>query len=473
MRRSLAWKMVLAFMLVALLTAGLLVLFIRIRSVEHLSSLIVDQKTLELQKNLETYYSLHGSWEGLEEDWSQVYPGAPFVIPFAGGGAPPPNAGANFPPPQEGENSDPPRMFILADASGDVVVPAEPGFPVKMPLPAEEIASGTPVEVNGQRVGTIVFLRRPPHFTAAENRYLQRFNTALLYATGLALLAALGLGMWMARRMLRPLRHLTEAAQNIARGNYGTTVNVRSDDEIAHLAESFNAMSQEVARANQLRRQMTADIAHDLRTPLTVIGGYIESMRDGVLEASPERLHLIYTEIERLQNLVGDLRMLSLADAGELTLNPQRMTPAYLLERACAPYRELAEQNKVKLRVAAADNLPEVMVDEARMMQVFDNLISNALRYTPAGGEITLSAMEEGEAVLLCVEDTGCGIPPEDLPHLFERFYRGDRSRHAEDGETGLGLSIARALVEAHGGSIRAESAQGKGTRMVITLPRG
>ncbi|HMN59116.1 MAG TPA: HAMP domain-containing sensor histidine kinase, partial [Anaerolinea sp.] len=163
----------------------------------------------------------------------------------------------------------------------------------------------------------------------------------------------------------------------------------------------FNAMSAKVAQANQIRRQMTADIAHDLRTPLTVISGYIESMRDGILAPTPERLDMMYSEINRLQDLVGDLRLLSSVDAGELPLHTQMLSPRYLLERAAAPFQPGAEQQKVTLRVEAADDLPQVNVDEGRMMQVFSNLLSNALRYTPEGGEIVLSAQpaEDGVAI--------------------------------------------------------------------------
>jgi len=248
-------------------------------------------------------------------------------------------------------------------------------------------------------------------------------------------------------------------------------VKVRSNDEIGQLATAFNRMSQEVARVNQLRKQMTADIAHDLRTPLTVISGYIESMREGVLKPTPQRLALIYSEIERLQNLVGDLRMLSLADAGELSLNPQSIAPRALLDKAATLFRHLAEQQKVTIMVTVSENLPELWVDEARMMQVLGNLISNALRYTPSGGRVTLSARSVDDSVEICVQDTGEGIPADELPFIFDRFRRGDKSRHAETGETGLGLAIVKALVESHGGSVAAESAPGAGTTIRLDLP--
>jgi signal transduction histidine kinase len=230
-------------------------------------------------------------------------------------------------------------------------------------------------------------------------------------------------------------------------------------------------MSQKVARANQLRKQMTADIAHDLRTPLTVIAGYIESMRDGVLQPTPARLSLIYSEIEGLQHLVGDLRMLTQVDAGELPLHPQRIAPRALLEHAAATYEHRADQQEVALELEAPEGLPDLRVDEGRMNQVFGNLLSNALRYTPAGGCVRLSARAAGGKVTLVLADTGEGIAAEDLPFIFDRFHRADKSRHSETGESGLGLAIVKALVEAQGGTVRAESKVGEGTTILIELP--
>jgi signal transduction histidine kinase len=223
-------------------------------------------------------------------------------------------------------------------------------------------------------------------------------------------------------------------------------------------------MSQEVARANASRRQMTADIAHDLRTPLTVIAGYIESMQEGVLQPTPDRFALIYTEIERLQNLVGDLRMLSQADAGELSLHPQKISPKALLDQAAALFQHHAARQEVTISVDVTEDLPEIKVDEARMFQVMDNLISNALRYTPEGGKIVLAAKEVEGKVELSVQDTGTGIDPEELPNIFDRFHRVEKSRHSEEGESGLGLAIVKALVESQGGTVWAESVINEGT---------
>ncbi len=325
--------------------------------------------------------------------------------------------------------------------------------------------------VNNQRVGTILNANFQPRFNPEENLFLQRTNEALLYSVVGAILVALIIGVILARTLISPLHALTIAAQNIAKGELDQQVKIKTTDEIGQLANAFNRMSQEVAQANQLRQQMTADIAHDLRTPLTVIAGYVESMRDGVLKPTPERLSLIYTEIERLQNLVGDLKMLSQADAGELPLHPQLISPKQMLEQAAAPFQHKAEMQKIKVVVNAPDDLPEIRVDDARMMQVFGNLISNAMRYTPEGGKIELSAKTQDGQVVLNVADTGSGIPPEDIAFIFDRFYRADKSRATDSGETGLGLAIVKALVEAHGGTVQAESQEGQGTSVHVSLP--
>jgi signal transduction histidine kinase len=248
-------------------------------------------------------------------------------------------------------------------------------------------------------------------------------------------------------------------------------VPLRTQDELGELAAAFNQMSAELNRSNELRRQMTADIAHELRTPLAVIKGYTEALRDRDLPATVDTFQTMYREAEHLSHLIDDLRTLSLADSGELALDRQMNSPNELLERVAAAHSPQAQRSGISIKLDTDPGLSHVWVDAERMAQVLSNLVSNALRFTPEGGQITLAARQHTGAIQLVVRDTGTGIPPVDLPHVFERFYRGDDSRQANEGESGLGLAIAKSLVEAHGGAISAESTLGKGTTFTITIP--
>jgi two-component system sensor histidine kinase BaeS len=280
------------------------------------------------------------------------------------------------------------------------------------------------------------------------------------------------LGILLARTLTRPLQELTAATQVMAAGQLGHQVQVHSQDEIGQLATSFNQMSHDLAQASQMRKQLTADIAHDLRTPLTILRGYMEGLKDGALDGSPNLYDIMYEEVALLQHLVEDLRTLSLADAGELSLNVRAVDPKALLERTGLAYVMEAEQRGLDLRIEAADNLPSVMVDADRMTQVFNNLVSNALRYT-SQGSIVLAASATNQQVRFEVRVTGTGISAEELAHIFDRFYRADESRQrTEDGSSGLGLAIAKAIVEVHGGQITAVSTPTQGTTFAITLPR-
>jgi signal transduction histidine kinase len=250
-------------------------------------------------------------------------------------------------------------------------------------------------------------------------------------------------------------------------------VETRSQDEIGELAGAFNRMSADLARASQLRRQMTADIAHDLRTPLSLILAHAEALRDGVLPPAPETFTLIHDEATHLSRLVDDLRTLSLADAGELALNRRPSPPAELLERAVAKQMIRAQTHDVGLHTEAAPGLPLVNVDPDRMAQVLGNLLDNALRHTPGGGrvECRVTQTEAVRAVTFSVSDSGPGIAPEDLPHVFERLYRSDKSRRRDAPGSGLGLAIARSIIEAHGGRIWAESPPGQGAHFFVQVP--
>lgn len=451
-------------MLVAVISTVLVAVFIRVTSTDRLTQLVIDQQRSRLETVLKNYYLTYGSWDQLQDVWLQIqYQVVPNQLPGADNALP---TGLNDP-----VFRDRTSMFSLADADGYLIISTDPGQKAGVKAPANLLEEGYGIVINDEKVGTLLVSKKWSGFNPEEALFLERTNQALVLSLGGALLLALIIGTVLARTLTKPLRALTQAAENITQGDLEQQVEVNSKDEIGQLATAFNTMSSEVALSNQMRRQMTADVAHDLRTPLTVAAGYVESMRDGVLQPTTQRLTLVYSELERLQTLVNDLRVISMADSGELPLNPQRISPNALINHAGELFEHHAEQNQVLVIVAAEKDPPDIWIDEARMMQVLDNLLSNSLRYTPAGGKITLSARQEDTHVLLSIADTGSGIDPEDLPFIFNRFSRADKSRHTENGESGLGLSIVKAIVNSHHGRVWAESAPDQGTTIFIELP--
>jgi len=351
-----------------------------------------------------------------------------------------------------------------------VVVPAGP-YQMGDIVSNDELEQGAAVTVDGQAVGTVLTTGKASELSPREELFLTRINWALFYAAFGATLIALVLGFFLARTLTRPLRELTAASQAVAQGDLEQQVAVRSRDELGELAIAFNQMSAELARANRARRQMTADIAHDLRTPLTVIKGYAEALWNGDLPPAAATFETVYQEAEHLSHLVEDLRTLSLVDAGKLTLHRQAVQLKDILERTAAAHLPQAQQSGIALDVDVAADLPAIHADPERLAQVLGNLVGNALRYTPEGGRITLTARQRASVVQLTVQDTGTGIDPADLPHIFDRFYRGDEARETNEGESGLGLAIAKSLVEAHGGSISVSSTPGAGSTFIIILP--
>ncbi|GAB4212062.1 MAG: ATP-binding protein [Roseiflexaceae bacterium] len=478
--RSLTVKLTLAFLLTGVVAVALVGVFARYLTGAAFGQLVREQELVNFTDTVADYYAQYGNWQGVDEYLRRNRPalGAAAQNGTAVQGG---RSGQPGPPPQNNRQAPP---FVLADSNG-IALSRSPDFRMGEQLPPNVLAGGTPVEVNGQRVGTVVRVSGSLQLDERQRDYLARTDQTMFYAMiaggGLALLV----GVVLARLIMRPIQALTTAIRAVRPGGGAQQVAISSRDELGELVRAFNTMSAELAHANAARRQMTADIAHDLRTPLSVLTGYIEAMRDGVLAPTRDRFQTMYDEAALLQRLIDELRLLSLADAGELKLQRQPVAPAQLLASAAASFEQRAVAQQVGLSVQAAD-LPPLLIDRERMQQVLGNLISNALRYTPAGGTISLRARAEqqpaapngstalarpGQAVLIEVADTGQGIAPEHLPQIFNRFYRADASRSASDGGSGLGLAIARAIVEAHGGSIIAASTVGQGTCIGIRLP--
>ncbi|MDR7433538.1 MAG: ATP-binding protein [Armatimonadota bacterium] len=307
-------------------------------------------------------------------------------------------------------------------------------------------------------------------FGPPERRFLARVNRAIwLSALASGILATI-LGLLLTRQLTAPLRELATAARRIGRGELRQMVEVYADDELGEVAQAFNAMAAALNKQEELRRQLLADIAHELGTPLAVIQGNLEGMLDGVIEPTAERLASLHTHVGLLARLVKDLRDLSLAQAGQLTLHPERLDLARTIQEIIEVVRPRAEEKGITL-VTSVDTVPPVLVDPHRLAQVLHNLLDNALRHTPPGGTVEIVARQENKMVRVSVRDTGSGIPPEDLPHVFDRFYRVDRSRSRATGGTGLGLAVVKHVVEASGGQVFVESKMGQGSTFSFTLP--
>jgi signal transduction histidine kinase len=296
-------------------------------------------------------------------------------------------------------------------------------------------------------------------------------NRTLLLVALVAGLGAVLLILGLSRRILAPVEAVTSAVRRMAAGDMSQRVEVTTDDEIGDLARAFNNMADGLARLEQLRRNMVTDVAHELRTPLTNIRGYLDALRDGVVQPDKHAIDSLHEEALLLSHLVDDLQDLSLAEAGQLRLERLPLVLADLVDQAIGAFRSRAEVEGISLHTSLPVEPILVHVDPRRVGQVLHNLLQNGLTHTPRGGQIDISARVRDEWVEVSVQDTGAGIPARDLPYVFERFYRADRSRSRATGGAGLGLAIARQLVESHGGSIEARSEIGNGTRFTFTLP--
>ena len=449
--RSRSQKLTLAFLAVGVIGILLVATVVRLQTQRQFNQFVLNQYQAELIQELANYYTINGSWENIQA----IIVRTPNSNEMMGR-----NMARNWAP------------VTLLDENR-IVVFGGVRYRIGMEIPRQPGDNSVPVEVNGETVGWVLFdtFRRDPNFpNSPEAVFLTNMNRAILSGAIGAIVLALLLGALLARTIARPVQDLTEATQVIAQGKLGHQVPVHTKDEIGRLATSFNQMSADLADSVQQRRQMTADIAHDLRTPLSVIMGYTESLSDGKFTGSPDIYRIMHKETQHLSRLIEDLRTLSLADSGELPLTRRAVNPNELLARIAEAYEVKAQEKQIHLSVNVPDDLPQIEVDPDRMVQVLGNLVNNALRFTPEMGEIGLTAVTHATSLLIQVKDTGAGIAPADLPHIFSRFYRGDASRQ-HNGESGLGLAIARSIVEAHGGHIKAESNLGQGTTFTITLP--
>ncbi len=295
---------------------------------------------------------------------------------------------------------------------------------------------------------------------------------SLLVASFSALVAAVTVSLFVSHRIVEPLHAISTVSQRLAHGFYRERTLIGSDDELAELSRNVNQLAETLEQTEQRRMALLGDVAHELRTPLATIEGYMEGLLDGVVQPSRETFSLVLSESVRLQRLIEDLMLLSRVEAGQIPVIPRPTDMRAILEHLVAQFQPQLAADQVQLISVIAPNLPLAWADPDRVNQVLINLLANAFRYTPAGGTVTVRAHADATRLIIAIQDTGIGIAPEHLPQIFERFYRVDKSRARASGGNGIGLTIARHLVYAHGGDIWAESpGLGHGTTFSFTLP--
>jgi signal transduction histidine kinase len=352
--------------------------------------------------------------------------------------------------------------------SGSVWGEAPGGGGATAPLAGNSSAGESGSLTGGVTAGDGVFVSLP---NATDRHFLGDVARALLIAVGVAAAGAMVLAWLLARQIVKPVESLTFAAEAMAAGDLGRRVTAPARDEIGVLARAFNTMADSRARLDGLRRNLVNDVAHELRTPLANLQGYLEVLRDGVTAPTPAVLAVLHEESLLLNRLVADLQELALAEAGQLPLVKEPVDIGELVAHVIDALRLQADAKNVTLVSDAAGMIPMAFVDADRVSQVLRNLLRNAIAHTPPGGTAAVAAMVQGDDIEVTVRDTGAGIAPEHLPYVFDRFYRADPARARATGGAGLGLAIVKHLVEAHGGAITVASTPGRGAVFTFTLP--
>jgi signal transduction histidine kinase len=442
MIHSLRFRLVVSFTLVILVVIGSVFFFINRATqaeIRQFVEYVAQMRAERMEIVLSGYYLQRGDWEGIQpfvEQWGNLY-GQRIIVTDANGS-------------------------VVADSEGDVLgesyAPDSPGRSLSSPWETDAI--GTLYIESSSDVGLI-----------SLQILFNEIGRFFIWGGLIGVAIALVITFLLSRRVLAPVKALTSAARQLGRGDFSQRVQVKDKGEVGEMANTFNFMASDLEQAEQLQRNMVADIAHELRTPLSNLRGYLEAVRDGVIKPDADTIRSLDEEAALLSRLVDDLQELSLAEAGELKLICQAENIGELIKQTVGGLQTQAATKGLSVSVDLPDRLPAVNIDSPRISQVLRNLLENALAHTAEGDAITVTAAQQGNWVEVSVVDTGEGIPAENLPNIFERFYRVDKSRARTTGGSGLGLTIAKRLVEAHGGTITVESEQGKGSCFSFTVP--
>jgi two-component system sensor histidine kinase BaeS len=447
---NLRTKLTLAFVLVALAAVGLVAVLANRATAVGFQQYLAAGESGQLEQaasQVAAFYQQQGSWNGVNAALRES------------GIGPDPAGGGYFVRVQDADGND-----VGGRGGGSGQGRNSPDFEPEITIP---------IMLNGEQVGTLLAAKTGSGNRAGE-QYLAEVNQAIFLAGVIAVLLALVLALFLAQRLTRPLRQLNQATQSVAAGDLSQRVTVTAHDEVGDLADHFNDMAAALETAEMQRQQLLADTAHDLRTPISIMQSHLEAMLDGVFPTTPENLGTVYEETLRLSRLVGDVRTLSLVEAGQLPLDKQAVDLTELVSQAAASFAPLAEADGIQL-VTELQPIPSVQADPARIHQVLANLIANALRYAPQSNQqppiVSLTVTAVADQVTAKISDNGPGLTPEQQASVFDRFWRSDVARSREQGGSGLGLAIAKGIVQAHGGTIGVESKQGQGATFWFSLP--
>ncbi len=445
---SVQFRLVVAFTMVLALTLGSVSVYLKYtaqREVEHFEREFEEVRDIRVEQLVAQYYSDRLGWAELQPVLEQA---------------------ANL----FG------RRIVVTNQHGDIVADSHrrmggPGLMFAPPNSRFRPILNGDNQVGSVAVGSTLLsdVVPEPQFSSL----VSALNRSLLWAGLAAGAGGILLVSLLSQRMLVPLRSLTSAAKRLGEGNLAERAAPSSLSEIGRLSTTFNTMAENLQRAERQRRDLVADVAHELRTPLSNIQGYLEAVKDGVLTPDSTTIETIYQQALHLSDLIEDLRLLALTEAGRLSLNRHPCAIEEVLDGAVEAVRPRAEAKGIALSLESPSGLAHVLIDRTRIAQVLGNLLDNAIFHTPQSGSVAVTVEDRESTVKVTVTDSGEGIPAEELPNIFERFYRVDHSRARTTGGAGLGLTIARQLVEAHGGRISAQSEPGHGSSFTFELPSG
>jgi signal transduction histidine kinase len=436
-----------SYILIILVTVGILGVMINVITEQTFSRYVVDQTQMHgkmLPIMLSSHYSRHGSWKGVQDSIEEADDMIGAAVTLV----------------------DKDRIIVASTYRERIhqTIEDDEALGIRIPI----------TDQNEKLFGT-VYIERYPNQQRADEAFISQLNMGLLFAGMVVIAGAIILGWFLARSFSEPLVEMSAAASQISRGNYNIRMTQKGSDEMITLKKAFHQMAEGMKKVEERRRKLIADVSHEMRTPLTVIQGYLESLRYGnILDrlSAEKAFKAMHKEVKHLLNVVEDLRDLSVIDAGVTKLHIQRCSMEEVIQDVLVRMEPLLDEKQIQLERLFGDRILSVPIDRERINQVLYNMLNNALQHTPAKGKISIRHESDKTNYQLIIEDNGKGIPPEHIPFIFERFYRVDKARsHKKNEGAGIGLSIVRSIIEAHHGTIDVKSEVNKGTKFMITLP--